>query len=108
MSKKVYANTLAIVNMIKCLEAGSTIAEITQEAGLHVTTVRRWVNHFRRAGMCYIMAYDADVMGRPRARVYKLGQGKDLKYVPFTEQERKARYKAKIKARKFLRVLHAA
>jgi len=108
MSKKVYANTLAIVNMIKCMEEGATMSEMTQVTGLHVTTVRRWVNHFRRAGMCYIYAYDADAMGRPRARVWKLGQGKDLKYVPFTEQERKARYKAKVKARKWLRALHAA
>lgn len=94
MSKQVYANTLAVVGLIEQLQEGATVAEVVEATGLHVATVRRWLRHFHAAGLVYIAEYELSAGPWP-SRVWRWGEGRDMKYRRQTSMERWTRHKAR-------------
>ena len=94
MSKQVYANTLAIVRLIEELQDGATVSEVVEATGLHVVTVRRWLRHLHAAGLVYISEYELSAGPWP-SRVWRWGEGKDVKYRSKTVMERWTRHKAR-------------
>lgn len=94
MSKQIYANTLAVVRMIEELQDGATVAEVVEATGLHIATVRRWLRHLHAAKLTHISEYEQSAGPWP-SRVWRWGNGRDMKYRPQTTMERWTRHKAR-------------
>ena len=105
MSKQVYANTLAVVRLIEELQDGATVAEVVEATGLHVATVRRWLRHFHAAGLVHIAEYELSAGPWP-SRVWRWGNGRDMKYRRQTTMERWTRHKARRQERAMMEALH--
>lgn len=54
-------------------------AEIADMIGLHYTTVLHYTRELHRAGAAHITAWETDVRGRQCVRIYKLGEGVNVK-----------------------------
>lgn len=106
MSKQVYANTLAVVRLIEELQDGATVAEVVEATGLNVATVRRWLRHLHAARLVHIQGHERSAGPRP-VRVWRWGEGKDVKYRSKTVMERWRKHKAWQRERMMREALHA-
>lgn len=70
------ANATAYAVAIAALMDGEcTIAELVQESGLGVTTVRKLVAALRRREIVYVAAWEKDRAGRSSIAAYAIGRG---------------------------------
>jgi len=104
--RQVKVNALSQANLIKLLLEGEyTMRQLAEETGLHYVTVVDYTRALRRAGILHICAWELDRMGRETIRVYKLGEGKDVKpRKRLTPSERAARYRAKQKQLELIQI----
>ena len=94
MARRIHANTLAIVNMLKAMDDGSTRDQLIEVSGLHHNTIYRWLFAMRKAKLVHIEGWERDWRGCNVVPVYKLGDGKDAKRIaPITDAEKAKRYR---------------
>lgn len=106
MSKRICANSVAIVTMIKNLDGGATVPELVRETGLHEVTVRRWVHHFRMADLVHVSGHEPSTGGR-QLRVWSWGKGRDVVFKRETSTQRWHRHMARKRDRMMREALHA-
>ena len=95
-------NAYAYAHLIKRLREGdASREELSRYTGLNPMTVGHYVNELRRAKQVYISAWaEPEDGGRNKVAHYTLGTKADVKRVPLTQAEIRARYVARQKARK--------
>jgi hypothetical protein len=104
--KLVKVNALAYANLVKALEDGDhTVRDLAEITGLQELTVYHYCRELHRVKAVHIAHYAEDARGYRTATVYKLGQGKDAKRPRFSDKERTARYRAKLKAQELVMVM---
>lgn len=106
MTKHVYANTLAVIKMIEQLQDGATVAEMVDDTGLHVATVRRWMRHLHSAKLVHISGHERSAGPWPY-RVWRWGQGRDVALKKETSTQRWHRHVARKRDRMMQEALHA-
>lgn len=78
--RQIKINTITQAQLIKLLLEGVySCRELAEHTGLHYVTVLQYTRELHRAGAAHICQYETDHLGRELARVYKLGEGKDVK-----------------------------
>lgn len=91
-------NCATFCQLIKLLQEGTrTCAELAEDTGLHKLTVYLYCREFYRAKLIHIAGWEQDMCGRMTMRVYMWGEGKDVKKITISRNERAARYKKRQK-----------
>jgi hypothetical protein len=104
--KLVKVNALAYAHLIKALQEGDhTVRELSEITGLAELTVYWYCRELHRVKAVHIATFAEDARGYRTATVYKMGPGKDAKRVRYSQAERTARYRDKIKARELVMVM---
>ncbi|HET8704693.1 MAG TPA: hypothetical protein VFM46_00215, partial [Pseudomonadales bacterium] len=71
------ANLILFADLIRGLDEGGTIAELTKRTGGNPATVGRFVNYAKAIGLAHIGAWDHPHSGYP-ARVFMLGAKRNM------------------------------
>jgi hypothetical protein len=99
---KVNAGIYAL--MVYQLVEGASINDVVEETGLRKETVRKYVNAMYNQHALRIIRWDYDKAGRRTMAVYKLEvrskENKDVPQPVMSMKERRARYRAKLRAAK--------
>lgn len=104
--KLVKVNALAYAHLVKALQEGDhRVRDLAEITGLAELTVYWYCRELHRVKAVHIAHYAEDARGYRTATVYKLGEGKDAKKVRFSDKERTARYRAKLKAQELVMVM---
>lgn len=91
---------LSIFALIKAAQRGElTLAELAEESGLHYVTVCEFMRAAHREKLVHICAWEPDTRGRYLIRIYKWGEGRDIKNTKLTVNERQRRHRAAKKMR---------
>jgi predicted ArsR family transcriptional regulator len=102
--KLVKINALTQAQLIKAMLDGVyTCRELAEETGLHYVTVLQYTRELHAAGAAHICAWEKDGRGRDVIKIYKIGEGRDVRRKKMTPAERQA----KSRANKFnLEIMH--
>ena len=93
-------NAISLSKLVAALVAGPcTYAELEEETGLHVVTLRRYVKAFRREGLLHIGGWEKDPRGRDQIAIFKWGSGSDKRRSKITGAERARRYRENLRKR---------
>jgi hypothetical protein len=102
------ANMVLFASMIRALEIGATVAELTEQSGCNPTTANRFLNHARRIRVAYIESWLKNPSGYP-ARVFMLGEKRDApRPKAMTPKEKSLRQYYARKERKHQQAMNAA
>ncbi len=101
-------NMVLFASMIRALEVGATVAELTEQSGCNPRTANRFLNHARRIRVAYIESWLKNPTGYP-ARVFMLGEKRDApRPKAMTPKEKGLRQYYAKKERKQLQAMNAA
>jgi hypothetical protein len=73
------------------LDNESTIHQFAEATGFHIVTSGRILRTFHKYKLVHIANWEQDRRGRDSVRVYKWGQGKDVKRFKMTPAQRQQR-----------------
>lgn len=76
MTKPTRINALSVAKMVRAFQEGACpISKLVDVSGLHIHTVREYVNALLKEGCIHLYAWDKDAMDRDNIRIYKWGRG---------------------------------
>jgi hypothetical protein len=92
------ANVSAYAETVYALTHGAcTVFDLSEESGLGLITIRKFVAALKRRGLIRVAAWETDRFGRSTIAAYAWGQGKDATRPPRkTMEERRATYYQKL------------
>lgn len=102
------ANKIAYGYVISMLMSGEpcTAKEIASQSGFHRTTVQSILTVWHDMGLIHIVDFEKDKMGRDKAPMYQLGEGKDAQPTPgIGNTEKMRRWRAKKRQMKLNQML---
>ena len=106
-SKK-YINVIAVAKMIGAIsEESQSLATLIKLTGLHHQTIMRWLRELKKNNAVHIEYWAEDPFGRRSIRMWKLGAGDNAPRPLLTDQERRRRYRSKLKGRALLNAFKA-
>lgn len=96
-----------LVGLLMDPEEPMSYEELSEETGLHVHTVRRYVLAMREARpkVAYIAGWALDVRGNPSIHLFRLGSKRDAPRPKQTNAERQAKQAAKKRQIKIMRAI---
>ena len=97
MPRQVKINALMQAQLIKLmLEGEYSCAELAEMTGAHYVTVLQYTRELHRAGAAHICRYEPDRLGRRNVKIYKIGEGEDVRLRKATPRERQAARRKRI------------
>ena len=92
-------NAMAFAKLLKYMQDGTlTCYELAQATGLHLLTVYDYTKALHKEGVVYICDWDGE--GRNQSKIYRLGEGKDVRRPHKPRTQVYADYKERVKARR--------
>lgn len=89
------ADRLAFYNLVALLLHGQfTMAELAEKTGLNINTVQRTCAGLHNAGAAYICNWKLDGRGSYSIRIYKIGEGVDIRPPTRTRQQNAERMRS--------------
>ena len=97
---------LTLTNLLANLMHGDmTCKELAEETGLHYATVLSYTRAMHKGGVVHIARWEKCSDDRCKIKIYKLGKNKDAKKQLVTDEERRRRYKEKLKQKALIQMM---
>lgn len=96
-------NAISFAKMLSMLMQEATVNELSEESGLAVNTVRRYLKELYKNNIIHIADYTEDNRGIRTVKVWAFGDSPDAKKPPkVTTEEANRNYRAKMKQIKLM------
>lgn len=76
-TKRHVMNAAAFAVFVSALKEGATVQGLCDKTGLHINTVRKYINALRNLDLCHVSEWISDLRGRYCTPVHKLGDEDD-------------------------------
>ena len=93
VNQEIYCKTIKYL-----MSNDATLKQLSEQTGLHVITVGKLINIFKRHKLVHICDWEPDRLGRDQIMVIRWGEGKDFKRFKMSGKERQRLCRARKKA----------
>lgn len=93
VNQQIYCKTIKYL-----INNDATLKQLSEQTGLHIITIGKLINIFKRHKLVHICDWEPDRLGRDQIMVIRWGEGKDVKRFKMSARDRQRLYRARKKA----------